>query len=92
MRDTLAGVSSGRRSPHTLRHTFATALVNHGAQLDAVREMLGHESLSTTQIYTHLSFNELLSGYKAAHPRSKREPEHAENEKQTPDSKKNLKE
>ncbi len=69
-RDALAGVSAGRKSPHTLRHTFATAMVNNGADLDAVREMLGHESLSTTQIYTHLSINELIANYRTAHPRS----------------------
>lgn len=72
VRDGLAGVSTGRKSPHTLRHTFATALVNEGADLDAVREMLGHESLSTTQIYTHLSFKELLGNYLKSHPRAKK--------------------
>ncbi len=73
VRDALSTVSSGRKSPHTLRHTFATAMVNNGADLDAVREMLGHESLATTQIYTHLSFNELLSNYRHSHPRAKQE-------------------
>lgn len=65
----LTGISTGRKSPHTLRHTFATAMVNHGADLDAVREMLGHESLGTTQIYTHLSVNELMADYRKSHPR-----------------------
>jgi len=73
VRDALSTVSSGRKSPHTLRHTFATAMVNNGADLDAVREMLGHESLATTQIYTHLSFNELLTNYRHSHPRAKKE-------------------
>lgn len=67
----LGGVSSSRRSPHTLRHSFATSMVNNGADLDAVREMLGHESLATTQIYTHLSFAELISNYQTGHPRAK---------------------
>lgn len=70
VKNALAGVSTGRKSPHTLRHTFATAMINNGADLDAVREMLGHESLATTQIYTHLSFSELLASYRTAHPRS----------------------
>lgn len=68
---TLAPVSSGRRSPHTLRHSFATSMVGDGADLDAVREMLGHSSLATTQIYTHLSIKEMLAGYRHAHPRAK---------------------
>lgn len=70
VRHALAGVPTGRRSPHTLRHTFATAMVGHGADLDAVREMLGHASLATTQIYTHLSISELMAGYSHAHPRA----------------------
>lgn len=73
VRDGLASVSSGRKSPHTLRHTFATAMINNGADLDAVREILGHESLATTQVYTHLSFRELLANY--THPRSIRKIE-----------------
>lgn len=70
VRKALAGVSTGRKSPHTLRHSFATAMVNDGADLDTVREMLGHESLATTQIYTHLSLKDLMANYRNAHPRA----------------------
>ena len=59
-----------RRTPHVLRHTFATALLNGGADLEAVRALLGHESLRTTEIYTHASFAELRKEYAKAHPRS----------------------
>ena len=60
-----------KRSPHVLRHSFATSMLNHHADLQSVKELLGHESLSTTEIYTHTSFDELKEMYKQAHPRAK---------------------
>ncbi len=69
--DNLARVSSlKKRSPHVLRHTFATAMLNHGAGLESVKKLLGHQELTTTEIYTHTTFEQLKKVYKSAHPRA----------------------
>jgi integrase/recombinase XerC len=60
----------GKRSPHVLRHTFATHLLNEGAELNAIKEILGHSSLTSTQIYSHNTINRLKNIYKQAHPRA----------------------
>jgi len=66
----LTGVTTlKKRSPHVLRHSFATAMLNHEAGLETVKKLLGHQSLSTTEIYTHTTFEQLKKVYKSAHPR-----------------------
>lgn len=59
-----------KRSPHVLRHTFATEMLNHGADLEAIKEILGHESVATTEVYTHTTFADLKKEYQHAHPRA----------------------
>lgn len=63
-------VTIKKRSPHVLRHTFATTMLNHDAELGAIKELLGHESLATTEVYTHTTFEELKKVYNQAHPRA----------------------
>lgn len=63
-------VTLKKRSPHVLRHSFATAMLNNEAGLETVKELLGHESLATTEIYTHTTFEELKKVYEQAHPRA----------------------
>jgi len=59
-----------KRSPHVLRHTFATAMLNNGAGLESIKKLLGHESVDTTEIYAHTTFEQLKRIYKEAHPRA----------------------
>ena len=69
-RNLLKVTTQQKRSPHVLRHSFATAMLNNGAELESVRKLLGHESIATTEIYTHATFEQLKSVYEKAHPRA----------------------
>ena len=66
----LAAGGTGKLSPHVLRHTFASVMLNNGAELNSVKELLGHESLAATQVYTHVTLRELQHNYELAHPRA----------------------
>jgi integrase/recombinase XerC len=69
--EALAGVTtSSKKSPHVLRHSFATHMLNNGADINAVKELLGHSSLAATQVYTHNNIEKLKKSYNQAHPRS----------------------
>lgn len=71
VKEGLGGISAlSKRSPHVLRHTFATHLMNHGADLSAVKELLGHSSLAATQVYTHNTIEKLKEVYRKAHPKA----------------------
>lgn len=68
----------GRKSPHALRHTLATGLLEDGADLSSIKELLGHSSLAATQVYTHSSVDQLKKVYKSAHPRAKKRGNHGD--------------
>ncbi len=71
VRSRMGEVSSQKKhSPHVLRHTFATAMLNNGADINTIKDLLGHASLAATQVYTHTTFDQLRAAYKKAHPRA----------------------
>lgn len=71
--ETMSAVSTQSKcSPHVLRHTFATTLLNHGADINAVKKLLGHANLAATEVYTHTTFEQLQHIYEQAHPRAKK--------------------
>ena len=69
VRNILEETTASKKSPHTLRHTFATSLLNAGADINSVKELLGHASLGATQIYTHVAFKDMQKDWRKAHPR-----------------------
>jgi integrase/recombinase XerC len=70
VKDNLAKVTTlKKKSPHVLRHSFATAMLNNKADLTSIQKLLGHENVATTEVYTHVSFEDLKNEYKNAHPR-----------------------
>ncbi len=75
----LLSTGTTHKSPHSLRHTFATSLLNNGAEINSVKELLGHASLQSTQIYTHLTFSDMKKAYDTAHPRAKESKKDSEN-------------
>ena len=73
VREQLSAISTlSKRSPHVLRHSFASAMLNEGAGINSVKELLGHSSLASTEVYTHITFEELKQSYKRAHPRAEK--------------------
>lgn len=68
----ISRVHSSRQSPHVLRHSFASDMLNNGADLNAVQQLLGHRSLATTQVYTHITYRDLQKNYQLAHPRAQK--------------------
>ena len=70
VKNALASTGLEKRSPHVLRHSFASAMLNDGAEINSVKELLGHQNLSATQIYTHITISELKHNYQQAHPRA----------------------
>ncbi len=75
----LLSTGATHKSPHSLRHTFATSLLNSGAEINSVKELLGHASLQSTQIYTHLTFSDMKKAYDNAHPRATKSKKDSEN-------------
>ena len=72
--ETLAKVTTlKKKSPHVLRHTFATAMLNNESSLESVQKLLGHESIATTEIYTHTTFEQLRKVYTSSHPRGEKD-------------------